>query len=124
MKNYELRGLPTFRITNYEKAVEFYVGLLSFTLDWEHRFSPTEPVYMQVSKKNLILHLSENKRFKTGAVVFVETIGIENFRNELLQNKSGTILPKILKTPWQTLQMEMEDPFGNLLRLNDNTKSD
>jgi len=122
-ENYHFKGIPTLRITNYEKALEFYIKLLEFNIDWEHRFNDTEPVYMQISKNGLILHLSENKRFKTGIIIFVETIGIERFRKSILINDTRNTIPDILTTNWKTKQLEIEDPFGNLLRFNENLKN-
>ncbi len=119
MSNYKLKGVPTFRITNYKKAIEFYIDLLGFSIDWEHRFGKTEPVYMQISKNGLVLHLSENKRYKTGVIIFVETKGIEKFRDSILNRKSKNQIPDILTTNWKTKQMEIEDPFENLLRFNE-----
>lgn len=120
MEEYKFKGIPTFRITDYEKAIEFYVGLLGFNIDWEHRFGETEPIYMQISKNGLVLHLSENVRFQTGVIVFVETKGIENFRKNILNTKNENLIPGILTTNWNTKQLEIEDPFGNLLRFNEN----
>ena len=120
MEDYQFKGIPTFRITNYERAIEFYVDLLGFKIDWEHRMDKTEPVYMQISKNGLVLHLSENVRFKTGIIIFVETKGIQKFHAHLLKNKNGILIPGILKTDWNTKQLEIEDPFGNLLRFNEN----
>jgi len=61
MHRVEFKGIPTFRILDYKKAIKFYVEYLGFEIEWEHRFGQTEPVYMQISKNGLILHLSENK---------------------------------------------------------------
>lgn len=113
------KGIPIFRILDLDKAIDFYVEFLGFTLDWEHRFGENEPLYMQVSKGDLILHLSENKRFQTGVIIFVETKGIENFHTELLTRKSKYLVPGISGTRWNTKQMELLDPFGNLLRFNE-----
>ncbi len=33
-------AIPIFRIFSVEKAREFYLDFLGFTLDWEHRFEP------------------------------------------------------------------------------------
>lgn len=115
------RAIPTFRILDYKKAKEFYVEFLGFKIDWEHRFGENETVYMQVSKNGLILHFSENKRFQTGMIVFVETTGIENFHDELSKKSNGILTPDVSVTNWNTKQMEIEDPFGNLLRFNENT---
>ena len=38
--------LPIFRIFSIEKAREFYVDYLGFTVDWEHRYEENMPLYM------------------------------------------------------------------------------
>ncbi len=117
---FEFRAIPTFGISDYQTAFEYYISFLGFVIDWEHRFGQTDPVYMQISRNGLTLHLSENKRFGTNVIVFVETKKLNEFHKEI-QNKTPTIkLPDILRTNWQTLQLEMIDPFGNLLRFNEN----
>ena len=54
------RVIPVLRMFSIEKAKEFYVGFLGFTIDWEHRFEDGLPIYMQVSRGNVVLHLSEH----------------------------------------------------------------
>jgi len=51
---------PILRIFDESKAKEFYVGFLGFTIDWEHRFESNLPLYMQVSRDDCLLHLSEH----------------------------------------------------------------
>lgn len=41
---------PILRIFDEAKAREFYEGFLGFKVDWEHRFEPDLPLYLQVSK--------------------------------------------------------------------------
>lgn len=41
-----LQTIPILRIFSVDKAREFYVGFLGFTVDWEHRFDPEAPLYM------------------------------------------------------------------------------
>jgi uncharacterized glyoxalase superfamily protein PhnB len=118
MNKIEFKGIPTLRILDYAKAIEFYIDYLGFNIDWEHRFGETDPIYMQLTKNGLTLHLSENKRFQTGIIIFVESKGILEFEKELV-SRNTSIIPKVEKTNWQTLQMEIEDPFGNLLRFNE-----
>ena len=48
---------PVFRIFDYSKAIGFYVGWLGFHLDWEDR-PATGPDYLQVSRGDVVLHLS------------------------------------------------------------------
>ncbi len=121
MNSINFKAIPTFRISDYNAAKEFYVTFLGFTVDWEHRFGNNEPVYMQISKNGLIIHLSENVRFQKGVIVFVETTGIENFHSELINIENKFSIPKIEKTNWGTTQMEIKDPFENLLRFNEIT---
>ncbi|MEM6525515.1 MAG: glyoxalase superfamily protein [Bacteroidota bacterium] len=114
-----LKGIPTFRILDYKKAIDFYVHGLGFKIDWEHRFEPHAPIYMQISRNGLTLHLSENKRFETGVIVFVDCKRLNEFYSDLSNRENKIKLSKPEKTNWQTIQMEIEDPFGNLLRLNE-----
>jgi hypothetical protein len=51
-------AIPILRIFSVEKAKEFYVDFLGFTIDWEHRFDDNAPLYAQVSRAGLKLHLA------------------------------------------------------------------
>ena len=53
------RAVPIFRMFSLEKAREFYVDFLGCKVDWEHRFDPQAPVYMQVSRGTASLDPSE-----------------------------------------------------------------
>lgn len=121
-KNFEFRAIPTFGITDYKTAINFYCDSIGFKIDWEHRFSPTDPVYMQISMNGLVLHLSENKRFENKAIIFVETTNIKQFHRELTENNPTIKIQDIVFTNWQTMQLEIQDPFGNLLRFNENNE--
>jgi hypothetical protein len=44
-----LATIPILRSYDEGKAREFYVDWLGFTVDWEHRFEPWAPLYMQVA---------------------------------------------------------------------------
>lgn len=113
------KGIPTFKISDVAKAKEFYAGYLNFNIDWEHRFSANEPVYMQISRNGLVIHLSENERFKAAIIIFVQTTGIEKFLQELLNKESVFETPPVSLSPWNSKIMEIEDPFGNLIRFNE-----
>src|ERR1700721_881756 len=52
--------IPILRIFDVAKADEFYLGFLGFSIDWDHRFDLEAPLYRQVSRDGLVLHLSEN----------------------------------------------------------------
>jgi hypothetical protein len=63
------RTIPILHIDNYELAKNFYVDWLGFKIDWEFRFEPTFPVYRQISRDGLLLHLSEHKGDNPGGLV-------------------------------------------------------
>ena len=42
-----LKTIPLLRIFSVEKAKEFYVDSLGFSLDWEHHFEDNTPAYIQ-----------------------------------------------------------------------------
>ena len=117
--NLEFKAIPTFGISSYRAAIDFYVNFLNFQIDWEHRFGPTEPVYMQISRNGLLLHLSENKRFSQNTIAFIETRNLLEFHRELVAKSMTRNVPDLAQTKWQTLQLEIADPFGNVLRFNE-----
>ena len=53
--------IPVLRVFDIGKADEFYQGFLGFSVDWDHRFDPNAPLYRQISRGDLILHLSEHQ---------------------------------------------------------------
>ena len=55
--------VPILRIFDVAKADEFYQGFLGFKVDWDHRFDDNAPLYRQVARGDLVLHLSESWRW-------------------------------------------------------------
>src|SRR5688500_5251817 len=51
--------VPTLRITDYAASKAFYEAL-GFQVDWEHRFKPHFPVFMQISRDGMVLSLTEH----------------------------------------------------------------
>ena len=76
---------PILRIFDEIKAVEFYVDFLGFKIDWQHRFEPNFPLYLQVSRGECVLHLSEHHGDSTpGSALRIETDELEAFQQQLL----------------------------------------
>ena len=110
------RITPILRIFDEAKAREFYVDFLGFKVDWEHRFEPDLPLYMQVSKDDCILHLSEHfGDGSPGTHLRIETTGLEEFQQQLLAKRYKNSRPGIEDTPWGSRKMSISDPFGNRL---------
>jgi len=114
------RVIPILRIFSVEKAKEFYVGFLGCAVDWEHRFGDDFPLYMQVSRPGLMLHLSEHHGDACpGSTVFVTMAGIDAFHREITARNYRFLRPGIEKAPWNARVMEVIDPFGNRLRFSE-----
>src|SRR5262245_61367612 len=79
-----LQTIPILRIFDVAKARAFYVGFLGFKVDWEHRFEESLPLYLQVSRGDLVLHLSEHHGDACpGATAFVRMTGLEQYHQEI-----------------------------------------
>ena len=79
------RVMPTLRITSYARSKSFYVDGLGFQIDWEHRFQPAFPVFMQVSRDGLAFFLAEHKGERAVSFICMSpmwTPGTENFKPE------------------------------------------
>lgn len=106
---------PIFRIFDIGKAREFYLGFLGMNVDWEHRHAPDLPLYMQVSRGSLKLHLSEHSGDATpGANALVFCQGIAALHRELSDKNYQYNRPGLKLQPWG-LEMQVIDPFGNRL---------
>jgi catechol 2,3-dioxygenase-like lactoylglutathione lyase family enzyme len=109
--------VPILRIFDIAKADEFYQGFLGFSIDWDHRFDPDAPLYRQISRGNLILHLSEHHGDGSpGARLRVMMDGVEAFHREISSKGYRYMRPGLETTPWGTLETGVVDPFGNLIR--------
>ncbi|NUU35412.1 glyoxalase superfamily protein [Pseudomonas sp. C2B4] len=107
---------PILRIFDESKAVEFYVDFLGFKIDWQHRFEANFPLYLQVSRGECVLHLSEHHGDATpGSALRIETDELETFQQQLLAKDYPFSRPHIQAMPWGSQDMTISDPFGNRL---------
>ena len=110
------RTIPILRIFDEAKAREFYVDFLGFEIDWEHRFEPGTPLYMQVSRGECVLHLSEHHGDSTpGSAIRIDTSDIDAFHAELASKRYKYARPGINEMPWGAREVSVADPFGNKL---------
>ncbi|MCB1886171.1 MAG: VOC family protein [Rhodocyclaceae bacterium] len=108
--------IPIFRSFDEAKAKAFYVDFLGFTVDWEHRFGPDAPLYMQVSRDRCVLHLSEHHGdCCPGGAVRIRSEQLEDFQQQLLAAKASFARPAIQDQTWGMREMMLTDPFGNRL---------
>ncbi|AOZ04663.1 glyoxalase superfamily protein [Cupriavidus malaysiensis] len=109
-------AIPILRIFSVEHAKAFYLDFLGFTLDWEHRFEASFPLYAQIRRDGLTLHLSEHHGDSTpGSTVFVPVQDIDALHAELAAQDYPYARPGIDTLDWGR-QLQVADPFGNRLR--------
>ena len=109
-----LKAIPVMRIFSVEKAREFYIDYLGFKVDWEHRFEPSLPLYMQVSRGDLVLHLTEHYGDCTpGAKAFVVMKGVAGMHAELKAKNYNYLRPGLEKEEWGATTVTVTDPFSN-----------
>jgi len=105
---------PILRIFDVTKAKQFYVDYLGLQIDWEHRFEPELPLYMQISLDEITLHLSEHHGDCTpGSAIRIGITGLELFHKELQAKQYPYLRPGIEDTPWNLKELRLTDPFGN-----------
>lgn len=128
-------AIPILRIFDLALARRFYADFLGMTEDWEHRFGPDFPAYLQVSRSGLTLHLSEHHGDASpGGTAFVWMRALDEFHTELIARNAVHAKPGIetwdmgvddvLGTRIGMRVMEIVDPFGNRLRFAERLPTD
>lgn len=115
-----LQAIPILRIFDEPRARAFYVDFLGMTVDWEHRFDPDSPVYLQVSRDGLVLHLSEHSGDGTpGSKLLITMDDLDGYHAEIVAREYRYNRPAIEQAPWGDRTFEAIDPFGNRLLFNE-----
>lgn len=110
------RVAPIVRIFDVARAHEFYLGFLGFSVDWEHRYGDNFPLYTQISRGSLQLHLSEHSGDATpGGNMCVYMRGIRAFHKELA-GKNYRYMKPGLEDEGTRLEVTVIDPFNNRIR--------
>lgn len=108
--------IPILRSFSEREARAFYVDYLGFKVDWEHRFEPGLPLYMQVSRGSAILHISEHHGDCTpGSAVRIWVDDVYALHGELTRRGHPRLRPGVEDQPWGQRELGVKDPFGNRL---------
>jgi catechol 2,3-dioxygenase-like lactoylglutathione lyase family enzyme len=114
------RIIPVLRIFDVAKAKEFYLGYLGFRVDFEHRFEPGLPLFMQIALGDITLHLSEHHGDGSpGARIVIETTGLAAYHAELTAKNYNYARPGLVDQPWGTTTLTVADPFYNHLQFSE-----
>ena len=101
---------PILRVEKMETALQFYVGLLGF-----QNASWGTDDFTSVSRDGAHIYLCQGDQGRGGAWVW---IGVEDVRrlHQELTARGAAIRRPPTNYPW-ALEMQIEDPDGNVLRL-------
>lgn len=115
------KTIPMVRIFDEQKAREYYLDWLGFSVDWEHRFEAHMPVYMQITLGDLTLHLTGHAGDCTpGGKVFLRCTGLREWHAQLMAKDYKFLRPSVQDAFWGGIYMDLIDPFGNRLLFNEN----
>ncbi len=110
---------PLLRIFDEALAKAFYVDWLGFTIDWEHRFGPDFPLYMQVARDGVVLHLTGHYGdCSAGAKIFIEVDDVDGLHAELATRFNPHMRPQVETADWNARILNVTDPFGNRICFN------
>jgi catechol 2,3-dioxygenase-like lactoylglutathione lyase family enzyme len=107
-----------------DKAVEFYCTFLGFAEDWRGEIFPGAPLYMQVSRGPVKLHLSEHHGDAApGGAWVIEMTGVKALHAELIAKDYKYNRPGLEETPYGATVMQAVDPFGNRIRFSERNQT-
>lgn len=108
--------IPILRSFEASRARAFYLDYLGFEVDWEHRFEADLPLYMQVSRGAIVLHLSEHHGDATpGSAVRILVDELDALAAELASRDYPNARPAIVRKDWGCDELQLIDPAGNRL---------
>ncbi len=116
-------AIPMLRVLDETLARSFYVDYLGFAWDWESRATPSDPLYCQVSRGGLRLHLTGHFGDGTpGTHLFLPMEQIDELHAELTAQEHPYSRPGVEPVPWGRV-MTVIDPFDNHLNFTEWTAS-
>jgi catechol 2,3-dioxygenase-like lactoylglutathione lyase family enzyme len=108
--------VPLLRMYDLPATRAFYLDYLGFEVDFEHRFAPELPLYMQVSRAGCALHLTQHHGdCSPGAAVRIDCDDVAALHAEITGKKYDFLRPGIETPPWGGRELTVLDPAGNRL---------
>ena len=118
-RGFKIRSaIPVLRMFDEAKAKAFYLDYLGFEVDWECRFSPTAPLYMQIRLGGALIHLNGHAdEYAPISQVNIPVLGLQNYCDYLIAKGAEYPKPSVVDPRFQgrNTDMNIDDPFGNRL---------
>lgn len=106
--------IPMLRSFDEGQARAFYCDYLGFSVDWEHRFAPDLPLFMQISRSGIVLWITGHHGDATpGAHIGVKVSGLAGFHAELAGRVYSNMRPGLDDHIGGGKVVAVTDPFGN-----------
>ena len=111
--------VPVMRVSSAMEARKFYVDFLGFAVDWGWSENNQRPLYAQVSRSGVTLHLSEHHIVNGATELLIRVTGLAALQEEL-SLKAHPYALRFRQTQDDRREIQITDPFGNLLRFSEN----
>lgn len=112
--------IPILRSFDEAKAREFYIDWLGFTVDWEHRFELGLPLYMQISRDGIVLHISEHHGDATpGSHIRINCTGVRELHAELIGKQYKNNRPGLERPEWGGTEVTVIDACHNQITFSE-----
>ncbi|WP_030157341.1 glyoxalase superfamily protein [Glycomyces sp. NRRL B-16210] len=103
------QAIPILRVADATAALPWYERL-GFLKQWEHRFEPGFPLFVEVARGGVRLFLSEHEGdAHPDGVVYLRLRDVDAIAAEFGREAADT--------EWGTREVELRDPDGNRLRI-------
>ena len=108
--------ISTFRVKDASASEAFYRDLLGFTKTWEDNPGDGSPVFIEVKRDAVAIHLSEHAGDGPECVsIYVNVTDAAALHREF-ESKQAPIASPPESMPWGETVFVVEDPDGNILR--------
>lgn len=111
--------VPVLTISSAAEAKKFYLDFLDFNADWGWPEDGQRPLYAQISRSEVSLHLNEQRPDKGTSQIFIRCTGLDALQQALSRKTHGYPL-HLRATPDDRREIQVIDPFGNVLRFSEN----
>ena len=105
---------PIFRVADLAISIPYYTEKLGFKINWQ------TPYFLSVTRGRTDLFLSVGDQGHPGAWVWIGVSDVEALHAEY-QLSGAKIRHPPTNYPW-ALEMQVEDPDGNILRIGSDSK--
>jgi hypothetical protein len=111
--------VPVLTIASAAEASKFYLDFLDFTADWGWDENGQRPLYAQISRSAVTLHLNEHRPDRGTSELFIRCAGLDALKQALSRKPHGYAL-RFRATADDRREIQITDPFGNVLRFSEN----